>query len=269
MAQSNVELGCGLSGIGRSQGADPNQVPEHDNAIAFINDALDMGVTFFDTAPAYGLSEERLGLVLQDMPSDERDELTVATKMGEHWNAETGESYTDHSATALVRSIDTSVERLGKIDLLQIHKATPEVLQSRAVHEALEYAQRMYGIGRFGVSVSDVEAADLALGDERFSHIQLPYNEKRAELAPYINWARDSGKSVIVNRPYQSGVVGSAPANLAEQVHPAQRNKLRYKALAFILERSFDGVILTGTTNSNHLQDNIQLFRQAQAAQNQ
>src|SRR5258708_7836414 len=56
------------------------RVPEED-AHAAIKQAVDAGVSFFDTAPlyGYGLSESRLGAVLSGLP---RDRFVVATKVG-------------------------------------------------------------------------------------------------------------------------------------------------------------------------------------------
>jgi len=48
--------------------------------------------------------------------------------MGEHWDASRGEPYADHSFDALRRSLDASVARLGRIDILQLHKTSPAVL---------------------------------------------------------------------------------------------------------------------------------------------
>ena len=63
------------------------------------------------------------------------------TKAGEHWDAESATSYVDHSRDALVRSIDRSLRLLGRVDLLQIHKANVEAIARPDVAEALGYAK--------------------------------------------------------------------------------------------------------------------------------
>ena len=75
-------------------------------ALEFLRYARELGVSFFDTAPAYGYSEERLGRFLQGMPDSERRRIFVATKCGEEYDVNTETGYTDHSPENLRRSIE-------------------------------------------------------------------------------------------------------------------------------------------------------------------
>jgi len=93
--------------------------------------------------------------------------------MGEHWDAEAQSGFTDHSYDALCRSLDCSLERLGRIDLLQLHKASVAALASKDVERAIAYA-RAQGITAFGASVSDLDAARLACEAGPYSFLQLP-----------------------------------------------------------------------------------------------
>ena len=72
-----------------------------------VNEALDRGINFFDTAPSYGNSEETLGRAL----APRRSEAIIATKVGAP------------DASAARTSIERSFERLrvDTIDLLQVH----------------------------------------------------------------------------------------------------------------------------------------------------
>lgn len=90
-----------------------------------IDSAIERGVTLFDTAPAYGdgEAEQRLGRALGD-----RKDVFVSTKAGLA-SAGLKQRMRDFSPDGIERSIDQSIERLGRsIDLLWLHGAAPEEL---------------------------------------------------------------------------------------------------------------------------------------------
>lgn len=57
-----ARLGLGLTGIGRVWGAASKPVPSESEARALLEKAFELGIQVYDTAPAYGLSERRLGV---------------------------------------------------------------------------------------------------------------------------------------------------------------------------------------------------------------
>ena len=250
-----VSLGLGLLSIGRAWGYQPGEPPAEDEAVDLLSHAVARGITFFDTAPAYAASERIFGRFLKSLGASAAG-LTIGTKMGEHWDADRQSGFVDHSYEALCRSLDRSLKLLGRIDVLQIHKATVEALASKEVARAIDYA-RSTGITKFGASVSDLEAARTACGSGRFSHIQFPYNRLSVALEPAFGMARQAGMSVLVNRPFAMGRLihdGSAGA-----VSPLP------EALAFILRQPFEGVILTGTRSKRHLDESLSAFEEARA----
>jgi len=219
-----------------------------------LETALDVGIRFFDTAPSYGTSEGRLGEFLRRLGPIRLQDLTIATKFGEHWNAEQSSGYVDHSYDSLCRSLECSLRRLPKIDILQIHKATPQVLLDQGVRKALEYA-RSAGIKSIGASVSDMEAAMAAIEADEFSLIQLPFNQIRPELEPVFLTAREHNKQLAVNRPFGEGKLVSGDAGVL--------GATRVESFRFILQQHFTGVILTGTKSSTHLRENMDAFNTA------
>ena len=130
--------------------------PTQEEALELIAKAVEIGVNFFDTAPAYGNSEKILGRSLRGKSNF--GQVTVATKMGEFWQGSDLPTFVCHEENALKESIDQSLEHLGSIDILQVHKATRDVIESAAVHDAIAYAKQR-GIFQFGASVSDVDSA--------------------------------------------------------------------------------------------------------------
>jgi aryl-alcohol dehydrogenase-like predicted oxidoreductase len=245
-----IILGCGLIGIGREWGYIKTKIPNENEAIDFLKYAYKLGITFFDTAPSYGTSEERLGKFLKTLFHKEREKITVATKFGEHWNNNTHTAYVDHSYDALVRSLEKSLSRLGKIDILQVHKTSPVVLKSKDLLRAIDYAYKL-GITTFGASVSDMESAEMVLKSDIFSVIQLPFNISNTVFLPIIQSAKEKKKIIIVNRPFDMGAL---------MYTKQDKTIMQKKAYDFIVKHEFNGIILTGTKSKKHLEENIKIF---------
>src|SRR5271170_4974646 len=126
-------LGCGLIGIGRPWGFVASEVPTEAETFSFLEHAFELGIRYFDTAPSYACSEARLGSFLRKLTPEQREEVVIATKFGESWDEAAQDVVVDHSLDALTRSLDQSLDLLGTINVLQIHKTTPEVLRSQAI----------------------------------------------------------------------------------------------------------------------------------------
>ena len=202
---NTVELGLGLLSIGRPWGVRNVPPPPEADALALLKVACDEGIRFFDTAPAYGTSERLLGTFLNQNPSL-RDTLTIATKMGEVWDASTGLSQVSHTVEDLTGNIDSSLQLLGPIDILQVHKSTKDTVVSDGVMKALDYAERC-GIKEFGASISDIETACLACRSGRYQYLQFPFNSDNTHLLPVFEEADAHNVKIIVNRPLAMGKI--------------------------------------------------------------
>ena len=248
-----VEFALGLIGIGKPWGFANPEVPGERQALTLLERAFALGVRYFDTAPSYGVSEERLGRFLAGLTPGERSAVRIATKFGEHWDAAQAAPFVDHSLDALKRSLDGSVARLGRIDILQLHKTTPEVLRSSALGRAWEYAAAL-GITAIGASVSDPDSAGLAIGDAAYGMLQFPYNAAQRTFAGVLDRASARGMKIAVNRPFGMG-----------RMLYEHRELSKAGAFGFILEKRFEGVILSGTKSPDHLEENWRAFGEALA----
>ncbi|MCA3624720.1 MAG: aldo/keto reductase [Methylobacterium sp.] len=247
-------LGLGLVNLGRSWGHVQKPPPPEAEARRLLEAAFDLGIQVYDTAPAYGLSEARLGAFLKSLTKEQRETIFIATKFGEHWNDD-GTTRVDHSYEALMRSLDRSVELLGELDLLQVHKASMEALRGEELRWALEAVQAM-DIPQFGASVSDFEAGKLAL-EMGFHWLQLPLNAQNRALEPLVEIAEAAGTRIIANRPLAMGAaVADLPADAREQ---RVLDAFRYLRQANPL-----GLVLTGTSSPEHLGQNVAAFRAAE-----
>ena len=201
--------------------------------------------------PSYGVSEERLAGFLATLSPAQRKGVRVATKFGEHWDAAKREPFVDHSYEALARSVDGSLARLGRVEILQLHKTTPEVLRSPALARAWEYARKC-GVPVIGASVSDLESAAIALSEAGYGILQLPYNRSQVTFGEVIEYAAAKECAVAVNRPFGMG-----------RMLYENREISKVEAFRFILAKAFHGAILSGTKSPEHLEENWRAFQEA------
>lgn len=161
--------GLGLASLGGMFAAVP-----HDQAIATIDRAWDVGVRLFDTAPVYGygLSERRAGMALQPRP---RDEFVLCTKVGrliEAGGTDTQSIWVDsppgigprldYSYNAVLRSVEESLERLGldRVDVLHIHDPEQDFpMASTEAFRALSELRRRNVIGAVSLGVNHADVA--------------------------------------------------------------------------------------------------------------
>jgi aryl-alcohol dehydrogenase-like predicted oxidoreductase len=236
-----TELGLGLLSIGRAWGRRREPPPPEDAAHALLEAAVSLGIRVFDTAPAYGASETIFGRFLARIGAT-RDALFISTKMGESWDPVSDTSSVDHRYDTLKASIDASLDRLGRVDLLQLHKSNAQALLSADVARAMEYA-RSCGIRHFGASVSDFAAAEAASRTSWCSYLQFPFNRTNTALADIFPLARKTGMKLLINRPLAMGAIAASA-----------------DAFAFVRDQDFSGVVLTGTKSIAHLRENCATF---------
>ncbi|WP_369816523.1 aldo/keto reductase [Brevundimonas sp. Root1423] len=114
-------IGLGCMGMAAFYG----QASDEGQATAVIHRALDLGVTFLDTAEMYGphTNEIQVGKAL----ADRRDKAFVATKFGIGYNAERTALTVDGSPANVRRAIEGSLKRLGMdhVDLYYLHRVDP------------------------------------------------------------------------------------------------------------------------------------------------
>lgn len=182
---STMGLGC----MGMAQSYPP--FPEKNDMIKLIHQAVDLGVTFFDTAEAYGpyKNEELLGEALKP----HRDKVIIATKFGfDLQGQKTGESgkvvSLDSRPETIRRAVDGMLKRLktDHIDLLYQHRVDPDVpIEEVAgtVGELIKEGKVLY----WGISEPGVETV-------RRAHEVCPLSAIQSE---YSMWYRNPEKELL------------------------------------------------------------------------
>ncbi|NOZ62422.1 MAG: aldo/keto reductase [Calditrichaeota bacterium] len=179
---------------------------DDDDSIRTIHRALDLGISWIDTAPVYGLghSEEIVGRALKGI----REKFFIATKCGLVWNSK-GKIRNDLSPVSIRKEAEDSLRRLDTdyIDLFQFHWPDPNM----PVEKSWETMVRLKDEGKIrylGVSNFDVELMQRA---EKIAHIdslQPLYNMlDRGAGKEILPFCQKNGTGVVVYSPMKSGLL--------------------------------------------------------------
>ncbi|WGZ95451.1 MAG: aldo/keto reductase [Candidatus Thiothrix putei] len=239
-------LGLGTVKLGRNQGVKYPQgfeLPSDREVRELLALAFDLGINLLDTAPAYGLSEARIGKLLPNS----RHEWVIETKVGEQFAD--GVSRFDFSEQGTRRSVENSLRLLKTdyLDMVLIHSDGDDVriLQQEAVLDTLLQMQQHGWIRAVGISSKTVEGALLAyaLGCEV---VMAAYNPVYTDELPVLEAAAAQNKAVLVKKAFASGHLDQfAAKNPVEQ------------ALSFILAQAGATSVVLGTLNPKHLRENV------------
>ncbi len=175
---------------------------------AVVDAALDVGVTFFDTAEIYGSgggSERLLGEIL----AGRRERVVLATKFG--WGQELG----DGAAASVRKAIDGSLERLRTehVDLYYLHKPDPAtpIAETLAALDELVRAGKVRAIGCSNFSAEQLAEADQVareLGTARFTVLQNHYSLLHRDDDDHVlPLCRELGVSYVPYFPLASGLL--------------------------------------------------------------
>jgi aryl-alcohol dehydrogenase-like predicted oxidoreductase len=180
---------------------------QRDEALAAVRTALDLGVTFFDTAQAYGFGASE-ALLAEALGGDiHREDVVVATKGGLRPE---GEQVVRDSTPAWIRSgVEQSLRRLGleAIDLYQVHWPDPGI----PFEETAAALGRLIDEGKVRhVGVSNFGAEELAEFERTLAveTLQPPYHLFRREIErDVLPWCREHGVGVLAYGPLAHGLL--------------------------------------------------------------
>jgi aryl-alcohol dehydrogenase-like predicted oxidoreductase len=255
----------------------------------FIQQAIEQGINFFDTADMYSLgkSEEVLGRALKDFgPS--RDKLVIATKvffpLGDDPNQK------GLSRKHIMHAIDDSLRRLGTdyVDLYQIHRfdyETPIEETLVALHDVVKSGKARYigASSMFAWQFAKMLSTSERLGLTRFvtmqNHYNLVYREEEREMVPLCH---AEGVGLLPWSPLARGLLaGNRKAETLRSKEDDYSKKLYTQeaddrvvdcvaqvakdrgappaqvALAWLLQKSQVTAPIVGASKPHHLQDAV------------
>ncbi len=179
---SEIGLGC----MGMSFGYGPAK--DEKEMIQVIRKAIEMGVTFFDTAEVYGpyINEELVGKALKPF----KNQVKIATKFG--FGYQDGKVMGLDSSSGTIRNmVDASLQRLqvDTIDLLYQHRVDPKV----PIEEVAGTVKDLIAEGKvqhFGLSEAGVEVIKRAHSEQPVAALQSEYSlfwrEPEEEIMPVL-----------------------------------------------------------------------------------
>jgi aryl-alcohol dehydrogenase-like predicted oxidoreductase len=276
-------LGLGLMGMSYAYGTPEGR--DERESIATIHRAIELGVTFFDTAEVYGpfTNEELLGRGLQG----KRDRAVIATKFG--FKIENGGiAGLDSRPQHIREAVDGSLHRLAAdhIDLLYQHRVDPAVPIEEVIGTMADLVRE--GKVRFlGLSEAGEQTVRRAHAVHPISALQSEYSLWERNLEPrIIPLLRELGIGLVAFAPLGRGFLTGSVKRAEE--YPAgdyRRNDPRYQgenfdanmraatvvrelaagkgvtpgqiALAWLLHKGPDIVPIPGTTSRRHLEENV------------
>jgi len=209
MDVSPICLGCMSYGV--SERGNHAWSLDEETSRPFIQQALEAGINFFDTANVYsdGTSEEIVGRALADFA--DREEIVVATKV--HGRMRKGANGAGLSRKAILAEIDNSLRRLGMdyVDLYQIHRfdsSVPVEETMEALHDVVKAGKARYigASSMYAWQFSKLQYTAAANGWTPFvsmqNHYNLLYREEEREMLPLCE---DLGVGAIPWSPLARG----------------------------------------------------------------
>lgn len=267
-------LGAGLAEIGHEL-----ELADIEQAGSVLNNALDMGINFLDTAASYDISEELIGITL----AQRRDEYTLVTKAGQaNGDGLYGKDWTYETVRD---SIDRSLRRMKTdyVDLVQLHSCGIPDLERGDIIRALEDARDAGKTRMIGYS-GDNEAAHWAVDSGVFDTLQTSFNlvEQRAYTTGVLEKCAENGIGVIAKRPIAGATWGMAKSGMSSSRRgydntylqrcqvvqrqgdvPGEPDDPIIAAMGFTLAHPEIHVAIIGTKNPRHMVSNIETLDDA------
>lgn len=274
--------GCPMGGYGWGE-------VQENELIQAVNEAIDNGINFFDTADTYGLGQSEI--TLGKSIAGKRDKVIIATKFGVHAQAGKG-TYYDNSPDYIVKCLEASLKRLNTdyIDLYQIHYRDGVTPMSEVVHTLDELKKKGY-IRYYGLSnISQADYHELKPFKGKFVSFQNEYSlacrknedillnlSEKLELTPMtwgslgqgiltgkydktVSFGKDDRRSrdIYVNFHGDKLLKNLEIVDKMREISEENGKSLPAIAIRFILDYIKQSVVLVGVKRPQQLYSNIE-----------
>ena len=256
------DLNVGRLGFGAMRITGPGVWgPPADRAVAvrLLRRAVELDVTFIDTANSYGprISEELIAEALAPYP----DGLVIATKGGltrprpSEWRPDGRPGYLRSACEASLKRL-----RTDRIDLYQLHSPDPRVPLDDSVG-ALVDLQREGKIRHIGVSNVDISELAAARRVATIVSVQNRYNLTDRSSEPVLSECERDGIAFIPWFPLSAGSDAARVSDAIAEVAARHQATPAQVAIAWLLARTPVMLPIPGTSSLTHLEENQQAAR--------
>jgi aryl-alcohol dehydrogenase-like predicted oxidoreductase len=283
---SRLALGCMSYGDPTTDGAH-RWALDDDEAQPFFAQAVELGITFWDTANVYqaGTSEEVVGRAVRRY--SRREDIVLATKV--FGKMHDGPGGSGLSRKAILEQIDASLTRLGTdyVDLYQIHRFDPETPVAEtmeALHDIVKAGKVRYlgASSMFGWQFAKLQRAAEVGGWTPFVSMQNQYNLLRRQDEPELMaLCADTGVGLVPYSPNGKGRLArpwgqqstrssvdrvvqafDSPAdepivNAVQKLAEARGVTMAQIALAWVLRHPAVSAPIVGATKPHHLREAV------------
>jgi len=226
---------------------------DHEESIRVLKRAVELGVTFIDTADSYGphVSEELIAEALYPYASN----LVIGTKGGllrtgpDQWPV-------DSSPAHLKEALEGSLKRLKleQIDLYQLHRIDPKV-PAEETFEFLEKAQQEGKIKHIGLS--EVSVDDIKKAQQFFEvvSVQNMYSVDNRKWEAVLDYTKENNIAFIPWFPLNAANVASQEK--LQKVANKYDATVYQVALSWLLHHADNILLIPGTSSVKHLEENM------------
>ncbi|SFD18056.1 Predicted oxidoreductase [Chitinophaga sp. CF118] len=228
-------------------------VADRENAKKVLQKAVEQGVNFIDTAEAYGPKTNEV--LIADALYPYKKDVVIATKGGFE-RPGPGQWIANGTPAFIRENIEGSLKRLkvDTIDLWQLHRFDPKVPVEETLAPVVEAvkAGKIRYVGLSEVNITQIEQAEKILP---IVSVQNLYNLGNRQWEEVVDYTAKRNMAFIPWYPLASG-----PDKLADKInkiaakHGAVTSQI---ALAWLLKRSANILLIPGTKSLEHLKENM------------
>jgi len=228
------EISFGAWAIGGAWGSVSDE-----ESLAALNQAIDCGANFIDTADVYG--DGRSERLVARLKKSRKDDIVVATKAGRKLPRQTVEGY---SRENLTRWIDDSLQNLSAdaLDLLQLHCPPTALYDHAEVFGRLDDFVREGKLRHYGVSVEKIDEAMKAIAYPHVQAVQIIFNcFRQRPVEAFFERAKEKKVGILARVPLASGLLTGKFRGDSKFARDDHRNFNRHGE-AFDVGETFSGV---------------------------
>jgi len=215
-------------------GGIPIQRVTEDEAIKVIRRCYDLGITYYDTARAYTVSEERIGKALKNA----RDNVILATKT---------QALTKEAALA---DLEISLKNLGTdhVDIYQLHNVSSEeewekIKAPEGALDAMYIARDKGKADHIGITSHNIRLLNKIVKENSFETVLIQYNYlSRQPVEDFLRLCRKENIGTIIMKPFGGGAFSNART-----------------ALKFVLSNENVDVVIPGMASVSEVEENIRV----------